>query len=70
MNKVSDKDDRSDKKDNSKDKVKIKQVTQNLINLSIHTLRTYNRSTRKGEEVFVNILLSDDNDIDDKDVLV
>ena len=55
----------------SKDKVKIKEVTQNLINLSERTIRAYNsRSTRKGEEVFANILMSDDDDTDGANVLV
>ena len=56
--KVSDKDDKSKKSDNiSKENVKIKQVAQNLINLGEFTICTYNRSTRKGEEVFANILI-------------
>ena len=54
----------------SDDKVKIKQVTQNLINLSERTIRAFNRSTQKGEEVFTNILMSDDDDTDNANVLV
>ena len=45
-------------------------MTQNLINLSEHTIRALNRSTRKGEEVFANILMSDDDDTDNANVLV
>ena len=54
----------------SEDKVKIKQLTQNLINLSERTIRAFNRSTQKGEEVFTNILMSDDDDTDNANVLV
>ena len=64
---------RSIQKDNvniSEDKVKIKQVTQNLINLSKRTIHAFNRSTQKGEEVFANILMSDDDDIDNANVLI
>ena len=59
------------KSDNiSNENVKIKQATQNLINLSKRTIRAYNRSTQKGEEVFANVLMSDDDDTDDANVLV
>ena len=55
----------------SEDKVKIKQqVAQNLISLSKCTIRAFNRSTWKGEEVFANILMSDDDDTADANVLV
>ena len=54
----------------SEDKVKIKQLTQNLINLSEHTIRALNRSTRKGEEVPANILKLYDDNTDYANILV
>ena len=56
--------------DNSNDKAEMNEVTENIINLSKHPLCAYDRSTQTGKEVFGNILLSDDDGIDNDDILL